>query len=76
MAKLIGMKAIAAHVKRSESTVLGWIRDMGFPATKLGGIWEAAMEDIEHWDRDQKALASGPARAGKRQKDRKVETLV
>lgn len=77
MAKLIGMKAIAAHVNRSEVTLLGWIRDMEFPAMKLGGIWESTTEDIEKWNKRQKALASGFARNKKEEKSKKkIETLV
>jgi len=47
--ELEGMKAICNHVKRSESTVLDWIRFMGFPAKKLGGVWVSETSLISDW---------------------------
>lgn len=47
--ELIGMKAICQQVQRSEATVLIWIRDMDFPAKKIGGIWESSTEAIRKW---------------------------
>jgi hypothetical protein len=49
MAELEGMKVICDHVKRSEATVLDWIRFMAFPAKKLGGIWVSDTELISDW---------------------------
>jgi len=53
MTALIGMKAICGHVLRSEATVLMMIRDMDFPATKIGGIWESDIDLIAQWRKDQ-----------------------
>ena len=49
---LIGMAEIAKHVRRSESTVLQLIRNMDFPARKIGGIWESDTEKIKEWRRE------------------------
>ena len=58
MAKLSGMKAICTYINRSEATVLGWIRDLGFPAKKLGGIWESTTDLADKWHLEQ---LEGPA---------------
>ncbi len=77
MAKLQGMKAIAAHEGRSESTMLTWIRDLDYPATKIGGTWESSTEESEKWHKKQMALASDFApNKKKEQKEKKIETLV
>jgi hypothetical protein len=47
--KLDGMKEICAHVRRSESTVLSWIRDLGFPAKKVGGAWVSTTDRVDRW---------------------------
>jgi hypothetical protein len=47
--ELEGMKQICMHVKRSEATVLDWIRFMSFPAKKLGGIWVSDTDLIVIW---------------------------
>lgn len=49
MGELIGMAAICDKVKRSESTVWNWIRDMDFPAKNVGGIWESNDDLIQTW---------------------------
>jgi len=46
---LIGMKMICQCVDRSEATVLKLIRDEGFPAVKIGGIWESDRGLIASW---------------------------
>jgi hypothetical protein len=46
---LTGMKEICAYAKRSEATVLGWIRDLDFPARKIGGIWESNSSLVDKW---------------------------
>lgn len=46
---LIGMKDICDYVNRSSPTVLSMIRDMGFPAVKVGGIWESSRGKIAEW---------------------------
>ena len=48
--QLSGMGEICTYVRRSETTVLGWIRDLGFPAKKLSGkMWESDKELIDKW---------------------------
>lgn len=49
MAALVGMKAIQKCVNMSEDTVLTWIRQVGFPAKKVGGIWISETEAISRW---------------------------
>lgn len=54
MDTLSGMKAIqeycrAINLPASEATVIQMIRESGFPAKKLGGIWVASKEVIENW---------------------------
>lgn len=49
MAVLTGMKDIQKQVNFSEATILSWIRNEGFPATKLGGIWISDTESIDQW---------------------------
>lgn len=46
---LTGMKDICKYVSRSEATVVNWIRDEGFPAKKIDGIWEAHTGKIDSW---------------------------
>ncbi len=48
---LSGMRAICDYVNRSEPTVLSWIREMDFPAKKIGGIWESDRRLIDEWRR-------------------------
>lgn len=50
---LTGMKEIAAYARRSESTILAWVRDMDFPARKIGGVWESNTCLIDRWKIDQ-----------------------
>lgn len=47
------MDEIGDYVRRSSVTILDWIRNMGFPATKIGGIWESDTALIDEWRRDQ-----------------------
>jgi hypothetical protein len=51
---LSGMKAIQEHCRAinlpsAEATVLQMIRQSGFPARKLGGIWMADREAVTKW---------------------------
>ncbi len=62
MSALSGMKEICRYTARSESSVLIFIRDCDFPATKLGGVWESDTELIDTWRLDQ-IRASGKKRA-------------
>ena len=48
---LVGMKAIRQYVGRSEATVLKWIKNDGFPAKKVDGVWESDTVLIEKWRR-------------------------
>lgn len=48
---LVGMKEICQFVRRSEPTVIVWIRDMDFPAKKIGGIWESDKVLVQKWRR-------------------------
>ncbi len=52
---LSGMRAICDYVNRSEPTVLSWIRELGFPAKKISGIWESDRRLIDEWRRAQVA---------------------
>ena len=58
MTALTGMKEISDHVQKSESTILGLIRDCGFPAVKITGkIWESDTDLISAWRK--KMIAGG-----------------
>lgn len=46
---LTGMKEIAHYARRSEVTILTWIRDMDFPARKIGGVWESNTSLVDQW---------------------------
>ena len=63
MAALVGMKAIQKCVNMSEDTVLTWIRQVGFPAKKVGGIWISETEAISRWCA---AIAEGASPTEKR----------
>lgn len=49
MSQLSGMKQICEYIRRSECTVLSLVRTEGFPAKKIGGIWESDTELIDEW---------------------------
>lgn len=49
MARLEGMNQICDYVKRSDATVLSYIRTLDFPAAKLGSIWVSDTQKIDHW---------------------------
>ena len=49
MAKLEGMTQICEYVRRTESTVLGYIRLWEFPAFKLNSIWISDTRKIDDW---------------------------
>jgi hypothetical protein len=53
MSGLPGMKDICKHCNRSPATILAWIRDRDFPATKIGGSWESDTDLIDDWRRKQ-----------------------
>jgi len=52
---LTGKKNICNFMGRSWDTVERWIRERGFPATKIDGIWESDSELITLWRRRQVA---------------------
>lgn len=57
---LSGMKQICEYMNRSEATVLKLIRESGFPAVKIGGVWESDRVEIESWRASQ--IKNGSAR--------------
>lgn len=74
---LSGLDEIAIYARRSKATVLDWIRNEGFPAAKLGAVWESDKAMIDDWKRDRieksrlralAATAPPPAPAPKRKK--------
>lgn len=50
---LSGLEEIAQYTRRSKATVLDWIRNEGFPAAKLGHVWESDKEMVDQWKRDR-----------------------
>lgn len=50
---LSGMDEITEYARRSSVTILDWIRNMNFPARKIGGIWESDTSLIDQWRREQ-----------------------
>ncbi len=48
-----GKKEIAAFVGRGWHVVSLWIKEKGFPATKLNGRWESDAELIRQWRKEQ-----------------------
>lgn len=46
---LSGMKAICNYIHRTEPTVVSLVRSCGFPAYKVGGIWESRKGLIDAW---------------------------
>ncbi len=54
------MKSICQYMNRSESSVLVLIRDYGFPARKIGGIWESDTELADAWRREQISPSQSP----------------
>ncbi len=58
MAALTGMAEIAAYMRRSEATVLNWIRTLDFPARKIGGMWESDTALADQW-RIKQVLGDG-----------------
>lgn len=76
--RMIGMKEICLHMSRSDATILAWIREMDFPAFKIGGIWEADLSDVEQWRKAMKNGKNGNQLEGKKieKKGKKIETRV
>jgi hypothetical protein len=63
------MKEITSHVHRSEATVLSWIRQFGFPAEQIGGIWKSNTDLLAAWYKHQLGSnnSGGPDRPRKRE---------
>lgn len=47
--RLHGMKAICQYSNRSPATLLKWIRELDFPATKVGVEWVSDAAKIDAW---------------------------
>ena len=72
MAQLSGMKEICAYVRRSEATVLDWIRQLDFPAKKInGGIWESDTKLVNRWRENQ--IMSKDKKPKKKRSKKKVK---
>jgi hypothetical protein len=57
---LCGMKAICEHCRAislpsSESTIISMVRQYGFPAKKVGGVWISNTDAIMDWTKTPKA---------------------
>ena len=50
---LSGRKSITNFVDRSWETISKWIKENGFPAKKLDGVWEVDAEMIIDWWKHQ-----------------------
>ena len=48
---LIGTKEISDYTGRSWPTIARWIREEGFPAKKMEGVWESNKDLIDEWRR-------------------------
>lgn len=51
---LKGMNEIKRYAKRSEATVIAWIKQREFPAKKIDtGIWMSTTQKIDTWFKEQ-----------------------
>lgn len=48
---LVTLEEIAIYSGRSKNTILKWVDDDNFPATKVDGRWESNTELIDNWQR-------------------------
>ena len=48
---LTGRKQIQGFVGRAWEIIMRWVRDDGFPAKKIDGIWESDADLILEWRR-------------------------
>ena len=55
MSVLKGMLQIKNYAQRSESTIITWILNYGFPAVKMpeSSIWESDTDLIDEWRKGQ-----------------------
>ena len=74
---LSGMDEIATYARRSKATILDWIRNEGFPAAKLGAVWESSKELIDDW-KTKRILAEAhrKAKAGRLAAKPKTPTVI
>jgi hypothetical protein len=50
---LSGKKEIRDYTRRSWPIIMRWIKKSGFPARKIGGIWESDIRLIDEWKMEQ-----------------------
>jgi len=46
---LKGMEQIAKYANRGEADIIQFVRQEGFPAQKIGGVWMAHTVEIDRW---------------------------
>lgn len=56
---LAGLETIALEMGCSKKTLYRWIRERGFPAFKMDGVWRALPREVEAWLIEQRAHAAG-----------------
>lgn len=72
---LSGLEEISQYARRSKATVLDWIKNEGFPAAKLGHVWESDKEMIDQWKRDRIDMSRRAAQAATAPQPRKRQKL-
>jgi predicted DNA-binding transcriptional regulator AlpA len=50
---LQGMKEICGYMGKSESTIIRYIKERDFPASKIGGEWVSDVALIADWRKRQ-----------------------
>ena len=48
---LVTLEVIVAYSGRSKNTILKWVEEEKFPASKVDGRWESNADLIEDWQR-------------------------
>jgi hypothetical protein len=48
---LAGLKEIGGYMRRDIKTITRWIRQEGFPADRVGGMWVSDTRAIARWRR-------------------------
>lgn len=48
---LVTLEDIAIYSGRSKNTILKWVEEENFPASKVDGRWESNADLIEDWQR-------------------------
>lgn len=72
---LSGLEEISQYARRSKATVLDWIKYEGFPAAKLGHVWESDKGMIDQWKRDRIETSRRAAQAATAPQPRKRQKL-